>query len=232
MGKGELKVFIMKLAPQPQELLSGNSPADYFSSYQTALSAALAHCPPNKIDAICGRLLEMIDAGRTLYVAGNGGSASIAEHLTCDWMKGTSCPGIAPLKVVSLVSNMALLTALANDCGYEYCFSAQIEALAVKGDVVFLVSSSGNSRNILEAAMAARAAGIFVIGLAGFGGGALCELADIAIHIPVKNYGLVEDAHQAIMHAVAQYLYSVRSVESRDLASLRAPLQPSSDSTN
>jgi phosphoheptose isomerase len=139
-----------------------------------------------------------------VFVAGNGGSAAIADHLCCDWTKGTHAANLVPLRTHSLVSNVALLTAVANDFGYDDAFARQLEMLGVAGDVVLLISSSGNSPNVLAAADRAKALGITTIGLTGFSGGALAARADFALHVPYANYGLVEDCHQILMHTFAQ----------------------------
>lgn len=140
-----------------------------------------------------------------VFVGGNGGSAAISNHLTCDFSKGCSLPEVLPLVTHSLSSNIELITAIANDVSYEDIFSKQLEFMGLKTeDVVILISSSGNSPNIVNASDYAKKIGATLIGLTGFSGGKLKEKADISFHIPVKNYGIVEDCHQAIMHMLAQ----------------------------
>jgi phosphoheptose isomerase len=147
-----------------------------------------------------------------LWVAGNGGSAAIADHLLCDWVKGTFNPSLTPIHVHSLVSNTALLTACANDFGYEVSFSRQIEMQARAGDILICISSSGNSANILTALRQASSMRLKTIALTGFSGGEAARLADISLHVGVHNYGVVEDCHQILMHNIAQYIYG-RSVQ-------------------
>jgi D-sedoheptulose 7-phosphate isomerase len=142
-----------------------------------------------------------------LWVAGNGGSAAIADHLLCDWVKGTFTPPQTPIRVHSLVSDTALLTACANDFGHEFGFSRQIEMRAQPGDVLICISSSGNSPNILAAMRVASTMGLKTITFTGFDGGKAVKLADISIHVTVHNYGVVEDCHQILMHNIAQYIY-------------------------
>ncbi len=140
-----------------------------------------------------------------VYVAGNGGSAAISEHLTCDFSKGCEVYGQMPLKTTSLSSNMPLLTAIANDISYEEVFSKQLKYNGLcSQDVVILISSSGNSANIVHAAKYAIQCGAKVIGLTGFKGGELKKLSYISFHIPLDNYGMVEDCHQSVMHCLAQ----------------------------
>jgi phosphoheptose isomerase len=105
-----------------------------------------------------------------------------------------------------LTSNTALLTAIANDFNYSQTFSFQLElANLTADDVVLLISSSGNSENVIQAAEFAKAKGVKVIGLTGFSGGKLKTTADISLHIDCDNYGVVEDCHQSIMHVLAQF---------------------------
>jgi D-sedoheptulose 7-phosphate isomerase len=106
-----------------------------------------------------------------LWVAGNGGSAAIADHLLCDWVKGTFTPFEMPIHVHSLVSDTALLTACANDFGYDASFSRQIEMQAQPGDVLICISASGNSANILAALRMASSVVLKTFDLTGFEGG-------------------------------------------------------------
>ena len=179
--------------------------------YANTLSQALLsidwqqlHCAVSAIETVRRR-------GARLWVAGNGGSAAISDHLLCDWVKGTFTTAQPPIRVHSLVSDTALLTACANDFGYEASFSRQLEMLAEPGDVVICLSSSGNSPNIIAVLRQAQTMGLKTIAFTGFSGGAAAKLADISLHIPTDNYGVVEDCHQILMHNIAQYIYG-RSV--------------------
>jgi phosphoheptose isomerase len=140
-------------------------------------------------------------------VAGNGGSAAIADHLLCDWVKGTYTPSQPAIYVHSLVSNAALLTAVANDFSYEESFARQLEMQGQPGDLLCTISSSGNSPNILAVMRRASALGIKTIAFTGFSGGEASRMADISIHVAANNYGVVEDCHQSLMHNIAQYVY-------------------------
>jgi phosphoheptose isomerase len=187
-----------------------DSPSEYLLAYGRMLTQALARVPAQAIEAAFAVLESAIARGSRIYVAGNGGSAAIAGHFTCDWMKGTAAEGEPPARVHSLSENTSLLTALANDMGYEHCFSEQLKQLGEEGDVVVLISSSGNSPNMLLAAKAARRKRMEIISLTGFAGGELQSLSDVNLHVPVCNYGMAEDAHQTLMHALSQYLYRSR----------------------
>jgi D-sedoheptulose 7-phosphate isomerase len=176
----------------------------YVQEYAEQIQRVLAELPESALDEASRVIATAVRDGRRVYVAGNGGSAAIADHLCCDWTKGTHTAGLAPLRTHSLASNTPLVTAIANDFGYDAVFARQLEMLASGGDVLLLISSSGNSPNIVAAAKAAKAMGVTTVGLTGFGGGALAAMADVSLHIPCSNYGLVEDCHQILMHTFAQ----------------------------
>ena len=136
-----------------------------------------------------------------IFVGGNGGSAAISNHLCCDFIKG------ADLRTFSLSCNTPLITAISNDLSYNDTLSYQIEKLHhSSSDIVILISSSGNSPNIISAAQTSQKLAIKVIGLSGFDGGKLKEMSDISLHVPIHNYGIVEDCHQSLMHIISQYI--------------------------
>ena len=183
---------------------------DYLSAYSQTVHQALGALPRAPFQAALQLLEKTLQKKGRIFVGGNGGSSAIADHLCCDWMKGIHSPGKPTLKVQSLTANSALFTALANDFGYEKTLSTQIEMLGEEGDVAVLISSSGNSPNIIAAAHAARTKKMPILGFTGFSGGKLKELSDISLHIAINNYGMVEDAHQTLMHVLSQYLGKVR----------------------
>ena len=156
--------------------------------------------------AICDVLERVRDDGGTVWVAGNGGSAAIADHAVCDVTKGTYADGASPLRSVSLSANGPMLTALANDLSYEDVFREQLVYYLGPKDAVWLVSSSGNSPNVVAACLYAKDYCFPTIAFVGFEGGELGRLADHTIWIPVKNYGIAEDTHQSLMHVLTQYL--------------------------
>jgi phosphoheptose isomerase len=178
----------------------------YLKDYSAKLSETLGSIHAENLNMARLALLNVRKTGGRIYAAGNGGSAAISEHLCCDWHKGVHRPGHKGLQVSCLTSNSALLTAVANDFGYDHSFSYQLEMAEFSSkDLAVLISSSGNSENVVQAAMIAKKNGGTVIGLTGFSGGRLKELSDISLHIPYNNYGLVEDAHQILMHVLAQF---------------------------
>lgn len=184
-----------------QELFKAADISDYLREYTSAIKYALDGLDQSKLQKAYDLLSESVLYDRRIFVAGNGGSAAIAEHLSCDFSKGTQLG----LQVISLPSNMSIMTALANDCGYENVFSYQLQRFDLTDkDIVILISSSGNSPNIVRACSFAKSKRATLIGLSGFTGGLLRELSDISLHIPINNYGAVEDSHQVIMHVLTQ----------------------------
>lgn len=149
---------------------------------------------------------KVIAAGGTVWVAGNGGSAAIADHTVCDCSKGTHVPGTAPFRTMSLASNVPMLTALANDISYDDVFSEPLKYYLKEGDAVLVVSSSGNSPNVVKACTYAQEQGVPTVAFVGFRGGKLAQIADVVVHIAVENYGIVEDTHQSLIHMLTQYM--------------------------
>jgi phosphoheptose isomerase len=179
----------------------------HVKGYADALHGALCSIDWHQLDLAISEIESARKRRARLWVAGNGGSVAIADHLLCDWVKGTFTASQEPIHVHSLVSNTALLTACANDFGYDVSFERQIVMQAQPGDLLICISSSGNSPNILAALRKARSMGLKTIAFTGFGGGESVQLADINLHVPAHNYGVVEDCHQILMHNIAQYIY-------------------------
>jgi phosphoheptose isomerase len=186
------------------------SAATYFDSYTEELSRAMKTIDPAAIDRAAGILVGAYLSGARMFSCGNGGSASIANHMQCDHIKGVRTTTDLRPQVLSLSTNVELLTAIANDTGYENVFVYQLQSQSAPGDVLVAVSSSGGSPNIVRALTWARDAGLHTIAITGFGGGTARSVAEVSIHVECTNYGVVEDLHQAIMHALAQYIRQSR----------------------
>ena len=178
----------------------------FLRAYVGESAKAARSVDPFAMDRATAMLRAAYDTGAVVYTCGNGGSASIANHFQCDHLKGVRTSTDLWPRVVSLSSNVELMTAIANDISYEDVFVYQLESQARAGDVLVAVSSSGESMNIVRAVDWARSHGMGTIALTGFSGGKARELADVAMHVDSSNYGVIEDNHQAIMHALAQYL--------------------------
>jgi len=158
------------------------------------------------LEPVLDTFLDVRDKGGTLWVAGNGGSAAIGDHTVCDVTKGTHTEGQPTIKSISLSSNTAMLTALGNDLDYEQVFSQQLKYYLGKNDALLLVSSSGNSPNVVRACEYANSRGVPTIAFVGFKGGRLRDIAKHCVWIPIENYGMAEDAHQSLMHVTTQYI--------------------------
>jgi D-sedoheptulose 7-phosphate isomerase len=147
-------------------------------------------------------LLTCQARGRVVFVIGNGGSAATASHFACDLSKGTRRDGPPTFHVVSLTDNVPLLTAWANDSGYDRVFSEQLTALARPGDLLVAISASGNSPNVVAAVDAARSCGMSVVSLSGRSGGRLAHLVDVLVNVPSDTIEVVEDAHLIVAHSL------------------------------
>ena len=180
--------------------------ASYFDAYAEEMSRAAKTIDPAALDHAAEILIDAYMRGARMFSCGNGGSASIANHMQCDHMKGIRTATDLSPHVLSLSTNVELLTAIANDTGYENVFVYQLESQSVPGDVLIAVSSSGRSPNIVRALSWARNSGLRTIAITGFHGGPAREVAEASVHVDCTNYGIVEDLHQAIMHALAQYV--------------------------
>lgn len=180
---------------------------DIFTQHRNEVNVGFDSININVFKSAASAILIAIKTGKTIYTAGNGASAAIAQHWACDYTKGCSNleTGFKP-KVISLSANIPLMTAISNDISYDEVYSYQLERLANPGDVFISISSSGNSPSVVCACEVANAKGMEVIALTGFNGGRTRELARHAIHVDVHEYEAVEDVHQAIMHMIAKYL--------------------------
>lgn len=178
----------------------------YFIGYREAMAQAWASVDPQPFERAAAMLRDAIQGKRMIYACGNGGSAAISGHLLCDFLKGIQTDTPLRPRVVSLASHIELLTAIANDIAYDEVFAYQLKTMAAPGDVLMTISSSGNSENIVRAIDWARQNGVGTIAMTGFSGGRSAERADVNLHVAAENYGIVEDIHQSMMHALAQYL--------------------------
>lgn len=171
-------------------------------AYLEELSATIRNMPIPAIDSLIQVFLQAYDRGRTIFLFGNGGSASLASHLTCDLGKGTAPRTGRRLRALALTDNVALITAWANDTHYENIFAEQLENFLQPGDIACAISGSGNSPNILAALGFARRAGAVTAGITGFQGGKMKALCDVCVVVPSANMQIIEDLHLAIAHSV------------------------------
>ena len=178
--------------------------------YSRELSVAVSTVETLQFERAARVLNEAYDRGATVFSCGNGGSASIANHFQCDHVKGVRVGTGLRTRVQSLSTNVEILSAIANDLGYEDVFLYQLESQARPGDVLVAVSSSGRSPNIVRALEWCAQNDVETVALTGFTGGPARGLATVSIHVDSFNYGVVEDSHQACMHLLAQYVRQSR----------------------
>ncbi len=181
--------------------------------YLLAIGTVARELPRQEIGRAVDILFDCWRRQGTVYAIGNGGSASTATHLACDLAKATIVPGQQRLKALALVDNVPLVSAWTNDNGFDGLFAEQLEPWLREGDVLIALSVHGGagrgeagpwSQNLPPAVALARARGAPVIGLSGFGGGALREAADVCIVVPIQSEPLgtpvVESLHAAVSH--------------------------------
>ncbi len=178
----------------------------YCGAYLDLLRRGAEAVDPSKISCAAAILDEVIDRSGTIFACGNGGSAAISNHLQCDFLKGIQSGTDRLPRVISLAANIEVITAISNDIAYADIFLYPLRTMARREDALITVSSSGDSENVVRAAEWARENGVRTIAFTGFSGGRTARLADVNIHVPVNNYGVVEDVHQSVMHILAQYL--------------------------
>jgi D-sedoheptulose 7-phosphate isomerase len=185
--------------PEPRAVVA------HVEDYLERLHRAIDGLPRDRLAALAQTLLGAYQNDKQVFTIGNGGSSSTASHLAADLSKNTTGPNMKRFRITSLGDNAAIVTALANDLGYEHIFSEQLVNLIRAGDVLIAVSASGNSPNIVAAIRYARQQSAHVVALLGFDGGVAATLADNAIIVPSSDFGIVEDLHLAINHILVEH---------------------------
>jgi len=185
----------------------------YGGEYVTELSRAFGTVDLAELHRAAEVLLAAHERDAAVFACGNGGSASIANHLQCDHVKGVRTGTDLTTRVFSLSTNVELFSAIANDIGYEAVFEYQLQSQARAGDVLIAISSSGRSANIVRALEWANANGLSTIALTGFEGEPARSLSTVSVHVDTSNYGIIEDAHQACMHLLAQFVRQSQMAE-------------------
>ncbi|NBO22684.1 SIS domain-containing protein [bacterium] len=164
------------------------------------------------------KILEILEVAYIkripIFVCGNGGSLTMSDHFYCDHAKGTHYDAELRPKIEPLTTG-SILTAIANDIGYDDVFSFQLN---IKGDaenILIAISASGNSPNIVNAIKKAKQLQMKTIAFVGFDGGEALKLADHVLHIKENNYGIIEDCHQCLMHILAQHIRSLHNLNNK-----------------
>jgi D-sedoheptulose 7-phosphate isomerase len=170
-----------------------------------ALAQRVATEHGETITRIAERYEAALRRGGTLFFAGNGGSAADAQHIATEYVVRYQSQRPA-LRAMAITTDSSLLTAAANDLGFDEVFARQVEALARPGDIVILHSTSGESPNVVRAAQTARARGVEVIAFLGKSGGDLKELADIALLVPSDDTARIQELHLAVEHLICEWI--------------------------
>lgn len=183
-----------------------DSAASFADAYYERLATATASIDRDKLAAAADILEDTYRRKHTLFVCGNGGSAATAGTFVCDHTKLVQTDTDLTARVVSLVENISMVTAISNDFSYDDVFVYQLQTLAGAGDALLTISASGDSENVVRAAKWARDNDLPVVAFTGFGGGRTAEIAQVNLHVDADNYGVIEDTHQSLMHILAQYI--------------------------
>jgi D-sedoheptulose 7-phosphate isomerase len=185
---------------------------NFYEAYVDNLHQQLRALDYDKIEAFVSELLHGWVKGRKVFICGNGGSAANAEHIANDLLYGVNPKGLA-LNIEALSSNSAVLTCLANDTGYENIYAQQLISKAQAGDMLIVLSGSGNSPNIVKALQQARLLKMKTCAVVGFTGGKAKELADIVIHSPIEDMQISEDIQLVLGHWMMRRLNSMIKIQ-------------------
>ncbi|MGD9709988.1 MAG: D-sedoheptulose 7-phosphate isomerase [Halothiobacillaceae bacterium] len=169
----------------------------HFHSHLEVVGALRSHINP--IESMGSMAIEALNNGGRLYLCGNGGSAADAQHIAAE-LVGRFAHARRGLPAIALTTDTSALTSIGNDFGFDHVFARQVEALARKGDILIGISTSGNSRNVIEAVKVARKLGVTTIGLLGGSGGALKDLVDHVLIVPSHDTPRIQECHILIGH--------------------------------
>lgn len=159
------------------------------------------------LNAAINAILDTRNSGNVIYTMGNGGSSATASHMVCDFAKGaTEELGSPKFLFECLSDNTPIITAIANDISYDDIFSFQLEGKLKKDDLIIAISGSGNSKNIIKAVEYAKTVGTKVIGVTGYSGGKLKDIADYHMHVNINDMQIAEDIHMMFDHMMMRVL--------------------------
>ena len=179
----------------------------FAKSYLGSLKEILNKLPLNDLAKAMEEIKSALDSDRCVFIAGNGGSASTASHIANDFTHTVPKSCEKRIKALALTDNIASITAIANDLEFADVFSAQLRSLAKKGDILIVISGSGNSLNVVKALEYARGKGAKTVAICGYAGGKIKEIADLSVHAEVQDMEVSEDIHNLVMvHCVKQML--------------------------
>lgn len=186
---------------------------DFSARYVRELIGALEALPHDDVARSIEALEGAYDEGRQVFIAGNGGSAATASHMANDLVWGMAQIGRPAFRAVALTDCVPLMTAISNDRSYDEIFAVPLRALAKKGDLLVVISGSGNSPNVVRAVEAAKELGVSTVAWLGKGGGRVRDMVDVALVVPSDDYGPIEDIHMMFDHLVIRYFRARRAGE-------------------
>lgn len=181
---------------------------NYIQKHINTLSKLIQEIDSSQLKAVAETLYIAWQNKQNIFCIGNGGSAATSAHFATDLSWGRNKANQDRPKAISLTTNTSILTALSNDIGYDSVFCEQLKTFLQKHDIVFAISASGNSQNIIKAIEYANSVGAITIGLSGFDGGTMKSICQKCIHVNTNQgeYELVEDVHHAICHMLSTYI--------------------------
>lgn len=177
----------------------------FAEQYKLKLLDTIQTIPLDRVEEAIRLLAQARADGRTIFVCGNGGSASTASHFVCDMVKGASYGRAVRFRIQALTDSVPTITAYSNDVSYDRVFVEQLRNFARPDDVLIAISGSGNSPNVLRAVEYANSIGCYTVGLSGRDGGQLAPLVRLSIHVPEPHMGRIEDAHMHVCHMIGYY---------------------------
>ena len=188
-----------------------------FRTYRDKFKEILDSIDPQEVGELLDLLARAREEGRWVFIVGNGGSAANASHACEDLIKGTlsDFENQKRLKIMSLTDNTPAILAWANDEGYDRVFVEQLKTFASPGDLLIAISGSGNSPNVLAAVEWAEEKGLTTVGFTGFDGGKLKRLARHTVHVPIRDMGAAEAAHDVVFHYLVAALHERFASENR-----------------
>lgn len=187
------------------------------NNYISNLQNCLDRLDRNEVDSFIKILLQARDEDRTIFIMGNGGSASTASHFCCDFNKGMSYQQDKKFKLICLNDNVATMLAYANDVDYGNVFIEQLKNFFKPGDVVIGISGSGNSKNVLQAIEYANKNSGITIGLTGYNGGTLKQISKYSVNANIDDMQISEDIHMMLCHMTYSILMNSKNESQKEL---------------
>lgn len=179
---------------------------DQITEYFEVEKKVLDSISKEDLNTLMNLLVDAKNAGKTIFIMGNGGSAATASHYVCDFNKGVSLGKEKMFKFICLNDNIPTMMAYANDLSYADVFVGPLKNFLQPGDIVIGISGSGNSENVVRAIQYANENGGITVGLTGYSGGKIKQLCKYNVHIPVNDMQITEDLHMVLDHCMMKIL--------------------------